>query len=892
MEFRGIDATNPLNRIKSGFVAVAVNVRAYLRSGYAPRTLLTNAILTVSAAIQTIHRLNDSTPAGPVAGFTYNIKDAAGNLYTGITGTLTASATGLSTNPVSIVSFRPNTSVQPWDYLSDSAPSPNVLIVADSFHCAGMLKVRSDGRVRKMGIAEPQAAPTVSFPGGGSGPSQIFYNYVYRASETGALSNPSPVSVPGTNSQSNPTSTVPATSHANFVFNGAQYEFNGSQIRTTGSVGAGVTTDFVSANDFGFSIPVGVTIDGILTDLNWIGQNAGTGVLTSVVLFYLGNPYGNPKFPGIQNQSFSADTIQGGSGDTWGAVLTPDIVNDPTFGFGVQITTQSSGGSDRSFINGMAIGVYYSTQDSIITPTASPDPQVDKIDFYRQGSGLANPTYVGTGPNTATAFNDTLSDLAAASNPTLEFDNFEPFPSIDLPQAGTLNASGQVLTWVSGGDVGGTATGFKIRWLPGTIIQVGSPEQIAYAAVRRPASTTSWDFTNNDPTVPIIPDGTNLPYNISLPALAQQPLPYMFGPTDNINFVFAVGDPLRPGTLYWCKGNNLDSAPDTNQLEVTDPGEPLVNGAMSNGLGVLFSIKRAWIVEPNFYNALATATGDTGSTWSLQATAINRGLFIPRCIAVEGGGRIFFRVDDGILISIAGSAPQSITDQSLYPLFSHEGSTPQSITRNGITFVPPDDSQPQQQQFSIQNGYLYYAYLGLDAARHVLVFDILSMAWVMDVYSATPVTYAPNEGQSVQGILAGCADHTLRMLATNGSESITSTVITPAFGSAGYQFVRELAFEYKSNASVMLSFVATDTSNNSYAPQSITLPSTGGDATKTRFQVTPNKTQWMQLRFDSADPSLQVYLEGLCLIVRTWGLPGPFRQVFPFSTEGGHGPQP
>lgn len=895
MEFRGFSVAQPINRLAAGFAALACNVRAYLRGSYLPRTRLTDAILTVSAAIQTIHRLNDSTPAGPGGGFTYNAKDSAGNLYTGVTGTLTAAATGLSVNPVSIVTFRPNTSVQPWDYVSDSAPSPNVLIVADSFHCAGMVKVRSDGKVRKTGIAEPSVAPTTTFPGGGSGPAQIFYYYTYYSIETGAESNPSPVSIPGTNAQSNPSATEIAASggviNPNITVNPAQYQGNGTQIRTTGSVGPGVTTDYIIARNFGFSVPANVTINGVQIDLNWIGQNAGTGVLSGVQLYYLGSPLGNVKAPGIQNQAFSADTLQGSSGDTWGATLTPAIVNDSTFGFGVQITTQLAGGSDRSFVNSMGITVFYSTQDANITPAASPDPQVAKINFYRQGQGLAIPTFVGQGPNTATAFSDTLSDLAAASNPQLQFDNFEPFPSIDLPQSGTLNAASNVLTWVSGGSVpSGASTQFNTRWLPGTLIIIGSPDGVVYSSVRRPSSATTWDFTNNDPTVPTIPDGTNLPYYIGAPPLAQQPLPYMFGITDNINFVFAVGDPLRPGTLYWCKGNNLDSAPDTNQLEVTDPGEPLVNGAMSNGLGVLFSIKRAWIIEPNFYNALATATGDIGSTWSLQATAINRGLFIPRCIAVEGGGRIFFRVDDGILISIAGGAPQSITDQTLYPLFSHEGSTPQSITRNGFTIVPPDDSQPQQQQFAVQNSYLYYSYLGLDAARHVLVFDILSMAWVWDVYSTMPITYAANEGQSVQGILAGCADHTLRQLATSGSEAVTSTVVTPAFGGQGFQFIYELAFEYKSNAAVTLSFVATDTSNNSYAPNSITLPSTSGTATKTRFRVSPNKFQWAQLRFDSTDPTLQVYLEGLCLVMRQWGIAGPMRQVFPFTPEGGRGP--
>ena len=53
---------------------------------------------------------------------------------------------------------------------------------------------------------------------------------------------------------------------------------------------------------------------------------------------------------------------------------------------------------------------------------------------------------------------------------------------------------------------------------------------------------------------------------------------------------FGVGDPGRTGVLYWSKGSNLDSAPDTNQMDVTDPSEALVNGAMSVGLGVLFSV--------------------------------------------------------------------------------------------------------------------------------------------------------------------------------------------------------------------------------------------------------------------------------------------------------------
>jgi hypothetical protein len=894
--FGGVDFTSPVNRLV-GKVALAINVRGYWNSAITLRALLSNAILTVTGAIQTVARLNDSTPAGPGGGFTYIIKDILGNLFAGITGTLTAKVTGLSANIVSIVTFRPNTSVRPWAYIGDSAPSPNVIIVADGFHCAGMLKVSSTGVVRKMGIAEPQTAATVSFPGGGSGPALIYYKYVYRASETGALSNPSPISTPGTNSQSNPNISIPATSHAtNYTFNAAQWEFVGSQIRTKSPTPEGLQ-DFVivKMGSTPFSIPNNVTIDGILVDLNWLGQAAGTGTLSIASLYYLGNPIGNSKFPGIQNQSFATDSLAGGNADTWGATLTPAIVNDPSFGFGVAITKQITGGTDRSFINSMAVTVYYSTQSASITPVASADPQVDKIDIYRQGGGLANFTYVGTTPNSATAFADTASDLAVAANPELQYDNFEPFPSIDLPRSGVLNAASNVLTRVSGDT-------FNIRWLPGTIILIGATTQVAYSAVRRPASTTSWDFSGNldSSGVPInIPDGTNLVWNIAEPDLAQQPMPYLFGPTDNINFIFGVGDPLRPGVLYWCKGSNLDSAPDTNQMDVTDPSEPLVNGAMSGGRGVLASIRRFWVIMPNFFNAEATATGTSGSTWTLQATSITRGLFIPRCLAVSGGGTIFFRVDDGIHVSPGGLGSESITDGDLYNLFSHEGSTPAAVVRNGKTIYPPDDAHPEAQQFSYNNGFLYYDYKGTDTNYHTLVFDESAGGWIYDMYTTQVVVHAPNEDESVQGVLAGCADHTLRaMIPASAEAEVTGTILTPAIGGQGFMYAQEVTVEYSSNAAITMSTLAADTNNGSYGASDITLPTTSGTIAKTKFIISANKWKLAWFQFASTDPTFKIFTEGFAVRCKNWGSKEPYKQLNPFqdvnpyfSPKGGQGGQ-
>lgn len=524
---------------------------------------------------------------------------------------------------------------------------------------------------------------------------------------------------------------------------------------------------------------------------------------------------------------------------------------------------------------------------STVTSLWSSDPQVDVVDYYRLDSVVASFTYVATGPNdnsgggTNTSIVDSLTDLELGTQ-LLSYDNYEPFPSIDLPQKGVCSVSGGVITWLSGGAIGGSSVGFNTRWLAGTTILIGSPTSLAYVLIARPTSPTSM-------TIPDVPDGTNLTYEIPEPVLAAQPLPYIWGPTDNINFSYGVGDPLRPGTLYWCEGENLDSAPDTNQLDVTDPGEPLVNGAMSGGLGALFSISRAWVIMPNFFNALATVTGTQGSTWTLQATSITRGLYIPRCLVVEGSGNIFFRVEDGIHVSPGGLASKSITDETLYPLFSHEGSTPVPVTRNGITIYPPDDTLPQLQKFSNQSQWIYYDYQGTDGQRHTLVFDIIAMAWMWDLYDVPATVHASNAGLGVQGILVGCSDGSVRQLESGGSETVMGTVLSPAIGGKGFQHVGQIQCEYSAQTEITMTGIAMDSNNGSYGFPSVTLPSTGGQITKYFFRPGPNKWKLLSLQFQFTDPDAQVNIEGIVCWTRSWGDSGPYVPTQPFASTGGLG---
>lgn len=1080
--FKGIDVTSPINRIAPGKVAMGVNVRAYQAGAFKIRNALSNAMFTIAAAVQSICRMNDTTPAGPGSGFTILSSDTTGHIY----NNATAVVSGQSGNPVSIIPFRPDASVQPWAYIGDDAPFPNV-IVAGGYACTGMVKVRSDGLSRKMGIVEPQAAPVVStsgttttgtdslpgttIPWTNVGGANSAYNYGHTSAGDGTapviISTPVgsqtlQLAVTGTatvnSAVHNPGDTGPtgATFPANFTGSGPKIVLgaftDGSGNVLTGvspvpllvNVGAGVTmqvpagavnfqvgidsaANTFSANSGAFSVVWTLVTSAIATKVSTLGpvtayvwgdsphsggvasyiwrnpNDTGTGlprttgdapitvsnnswqmdstpedgtvpvqwdtvdssgtVTGSIVLFspalesegyqdFNACIVGSLFIPAAGTYAFTIknkDQIMfgvGGGATAGGAVFGPvgqtqTVVNSlpllyvsaASGGGGpvthtVNVTFPGSGTyqveidwdywehTGRSMImtvngaviptlpSGVRTNVSYAYKyrasetgaqsnpspvsppqltpvlDNTVTPQFSPDPQVDKVDYYRQDAGLTNFTYVATGPNTnpPTPIVDSLSDIAAALNATMNFDDFEPVPSIDLPQSGTVNVSGGVISWVSGNK-------FNTRWLAGTVILIGSPTQLAYTFIARPTSATTV-------SIPEVPDGTNLAYNIAQPILAAQPLAYIWGPTDNINYAFGVGDPLRPGTLYWSKGSNLDSWPDTNQLDVTDPSEALVNGAMSEGLGVVFSIKRAWIILPNFFNALATVTGTQGSTWSLQATGISRGLFIPRCVDVAGGGLVFFRVDDGIDVSVAGSASHSITDDDLYPLFSHEGSVPVAIVRNGFTISPPNDALPDRQKFKVVNQFLYYDYIGIDAAAHTLVYDIKGNGWVWDMYSSQVTARASDEGESVQGVLAGCADGTIRQLQTGGTEAVTGTVITPAFGGTGWMHAYEYTVEYTSSAVVTLTSIAADAGNGSYAPNAVVLPSTGGLPTKYTFKVSANKWKWMQVQFQSTDPTMAVYLEGFVVEAKPWGSSKSYAPIRPFGASGGLGAQP
>ncbi len=153
--------------------------------------------------------------------------------------------------------------------------------------------------------------------------------------------------------------TVYATQYlTNLSYNTSQYEYNAPLLRTSGGVGGGVLTDPIIAFGFGLSIPTGATIDGIEATINWEGQAAGDGILKAAQLYYSGAPYGTAKSLNIYNNNYFTQTLLGSASDSWGATLTPAIVNSSGFGFQISVQTVNTG-TTRSFFDWWQLKVYY-----------------------------------------------------------------------------------------------------------------------------------------------------------------------------------------------------------------------------------------------------------------------------------------------------------------------------------------------------------------------------------------------------------------------------------------------------------------------------------------------------------------------------------------------------
>jgi hypothetical protein len=274
-----------------------------------------------------------------------------------------------------------------------------------------------------------------------------------------------------------------------------------------------------------------------------------------------------------------------------------------------------------------------------------------------------------------------------------------------------------------------------LRWLPGTLVQLGGKN--AYTLRKRPTvfSGTFYllEFVENA--------GSSGAVSVSIqePILANQMVPFMWGP-DASGTIFAVGDILRPGTLYFSKNYAPDSAPDSYNLELTPPTEPLLGGEEIDGLSFVGSSERWWALYPQPDNPT--------QRYNPVKQPFSRGLAAPygHC---NDGTTLYWWAKDGIWSSKDGS----LTDADLYNLFPHEGVAGVAVTYSTVTIQPPNYAIVGSFRLTYSNGYLYAVYLDAQLNYRVLVYDIRRKAWSADSYSP-PVTCFYHPEQAAGGATA------------------------------------------------------------------------------------------------------------------------------------------
>lgn len=425
-----------------------------------------------------------------------------------------------------------------------------------------------------------------------------------------------------------------------------------------------------------------------------------------------------------------------------GIGLQPDVGADGTPYRYIVRTRNSITGAVSNPSPESRYGIYPRRQSVRVTMRdTNSDSQDDIWDVFREGGHVNAFHYIGSTPNTggADVFTDNYFDTAALGGSELEYDNFQPWPTIDLPFVVTAGGGSGItvqikvigtvvlVIWYSASVFTDQAPATILRWLPGTLMTLDNLN--AYTLWNRPTLVTlasppaAHYFAYMFRIVENAGTATPQTLNINEPLVANENLPYLWGP-DAEGTVFGCGDPFRPGNVYFCKSFNPDSAPDKYNQEVTNPSEPLMGGEVINGLALMSSTKRWWALYPNF---------GSGNRYQAVEAPVQRGLIAPYAHATDGQV-VYFWGKDGIWTTQG----QSLTDGDLHNIFPHEGVPGQDYTYGGQTVHAPDYKYASMFRLCYRDNYLYADYRDSTGLPRTLVCDLRDRsnpAWCVDEYA-------------------------------------------------------------------------------------------------------------------------------------------------------------
>lgn len=385
-------------------------------------------------------------------------------------------------------------------------------------------------------------------------------------------------------------------------------------------------------------------------------------------------------------------------------------------------------------------GVAPRRQRILQSATASNDGQADLIDWFRYGGTLDRFTYVGTGPNSNATYNDDQADQSILGGVTPSFDDYQPWPTLDIRRTGTCTVAGPAVKQTAG-------DAFNVNWAPGTIVIVNGRA----GTIDRVLSASVLHLNEN------VGSGSGLTFEIPAAEILSQPLPALWGP-DNDNVFYACGDPNNPGTLYWSKPGSPDITSDANSVVVTSGSEVLQHGFVWDG--------RPYVASTETIYAIVDDPRTPGGKVAVR-TAVTRG-FWSRWGFVVGPGYVYYIAKDGIAVSNGGGQEQLITDPDLTALFPQDG-IPGS-TQNGIE--APDMAQPTRLRLAWVDSLLYFDYATAAGLNRTLFWDSTAKAWGYDRYDISGIwTRLAEPGAGIHNQVLGSASGDLWVYSGVGGDN-------------------------------------------------------------------------------------------------------------------------
>ena len=129
----------------------------------------------------------------------------------------------------------------------------------------------------------------------------------------------------------------------------------------------GEVTHYLKATNFGFAIPAGATINGIVAEFEVKSSSSVTTHASDSRIVKSGVIGTTNKGTGAYLSTIEAYISYGNSTDLWGEIWSPSDINASDFGFVLSLNRTASGAGSTASVDHIRITVYYTVPDYITT---------------------------------------------------------------------------------------------------------------------------------------------------------------------------------------------------------------------------------------------------------------------------------------------------------------------------------------------------------------------------------------------------------------------------------------------------------------------------------------------------------------------------------------------